>query len=82
MLDSFLTDGQQLSEYVPGPKHHVNQQWGVILWAPSSGEAPQLKRCNLTTGFQQALLARQVCDARSESKNVAAHTEAEWPNAT
>jgi hypothetical protein len=67
--------------YVPGPKHHVNQQWGVILWAPSDGGAPQLKRVNLVKGFQHAVLARAVCDARSEGKSVAAHAEAEWPGA-
>jgi hypothetical protein len=64
--------------YVPGPKHHVNQDWGVVLWAPSSGEPARLKRCNLRKGFEHAQLARQVCDARSEAKNVAAHGEAEW----
>jgi hypothetical protein len=50
----------------------------VVLWAPSNGEPPQLKRCNLTKGFAHAQLARQVCDARSEAKNVAAHGEATW----
>jgi hypothetical protein len=65
--------------YVPGPKHHVSQDWGVVLWAPSDGATPQLKRCNLRKGYEHALLARQVCDARSEAKNVAAHGEAEWP---
>lgn len=67
--------------YDAGPKHHVSQEWGVILWAPSDGATPQLKRCNLTKGFQHAVLARAVCDARSEGKSVAAHAEAEWPDA-
>jgi hypothetical protein len=67
--------------YVPGPKHHVNQDWGVILWAPSSGAPPQLKRANLRKGWAHAELARAVCDARSEAGNVAAHQEAEWPDA-
>lgn len=67
--------------YVPGPKHHVSQDWGVILWAPSNGDAPQLKRANLRKGFAHAQLARAVCDARSEAKNTAAHLEAEWPDA-
>jgi hypothetical protein len=67
--------------YVPGPKHHVNQDWGIILWAPSNGAEPQLKRANLRKGFAHAQLARAVCDARSESGNVAAFAEAEWPDA-
>jgi hypothetical protein len=67
--------------YVPGPKHHVSQEWGVILWAPSNGDAPQLKRANLRKGYAHAQLARAVVDARSEAKNVAAHFEAEWPDA-
>lgn len=64
--------------YVPGPKHHVSQDWGVVLWAPSSGKPARLKRCNLRKGFEHAQLARAVCDARSEAKSVAAHGEAEW----
>lgn len=65
--------------YVSGPKHHVSQDWGVVLWMPSDGAEPKLKRCNLRKGFDHALLARAVCDARSEAKNVASHGEAEWP---
>jgi len=65
-------------DYMNGPKHHVSQDWGVVLWAPSSGEPATLKRCNLRKGFDHAMLARAVCDARSEAKNVAAHGEAEW----
>jgi hypothetical protein len=64
--------------YAPGPKHHVNQQWGVVLWMPSNGDEPALKRCNLVKGWEHAQLARAVCDARSEAKNVAAHGEAMW----
>lgn len=70
--------GVQANQYVKGPKHYVNQQWGVVLWAPSNGEPPQLKRCNIAKGFAHAQLARAVCDARSEAKNVAAHGEAMW----
>ncbi len=77
-LDANYADGKW---YVPGPKHHVNQDWGVILWAPSDGAAPQLKRVNLRKGFAHAKLARAVVDARSEGKNVAAHAEADWPDA-
>lgn len=65
--------------YALGPKHHVSQEWGVVLWMPADGGEPQLKRVNLRKGFAHALLARQVCDARSEAKNVAAHGEAVWP---
>lgn len=64
--------------YVEGPKTRVDQRWGVVLWAPSNGEPPQLKRCNIVKGFAHAQLARAVCDARSEAKNVAAHGEAMW----
>lgn len=76
-----MLDADDPSIYLPGPKHHVNQDWGVILWAPSNGDAPQLKRANLRKGFAHAQLARAVCDARSEAGNVAAHAEAEWPDA-
>lgn len=65
--------------YVPGPKYHVSQEWGVVLWMPSNGDEPQLKHCNLVKGLAHARLAREVCDARSEAKNVAAHGEAAWP---
>lgn len=74
------TQGADGAWYVPGPKHHVSQDWGVILWAPSNGAEPQLKRANLRKGYAHAQLARQVVDARSEAKNVAAHFEAEWPD--
>lgn len=71
----YMLDGEG---YVTGPRYKVNQQWGVVLWMPSNGDAPQLKRCNLAKGLQHARLARAVCDARSEAKNVAAHGEAMW----
>lgn len=70
-----MLDGMAYSD---GPKTRVSQQWGVVLWAPSNGEPPQLKRCNIVKGFAHAQLARAVCDARSEAKNVAAHGEAMW----
>lgn len=78
MLDTPEMLDTSINGYVPGPKHHVSQDWGVVLWAPSSGEPARLKRCNLRKGFDHAMLARAVCDARSEAKNVAAHGEAEW----
>lgn len=68
------------SSYVPGPVHHVDQNWGVVLHMPSDSSAPpQLRRVNLIKGYQHALLARAVCDARSEAKNVAADGESLWP---
>ena len=81
MLVGDASTGDSNFAYQAGPKHHVSQEWGVILWAPSDGGAPQLKRVNLVKGFQHAVLARAVCDARSEGKSVAAHAEAEWPDA-
>lgn len=71
----WLLEGE---EYVPGPKYHVSQQWGVLLHSPADGAPPVLKRVNLVKGMAYAKLARAVCDARSESKSVAAHAEAEW----
>lgn len=65
--------------YVPGPVHHVDQEWGVVLHMPSDGSAPpELRRVNLVKGWSHALLARAVCDARSEAKNVAADGESLW----
>jgi hypothetical protein len=65
--------------YVPGPKHHVSQQWGVVLHMPQDGAPPALKRVNIQAGLRAARLARAVCDERSEGKSVATHGEAEWP---
>lgn len=64
--------------YLPGPKHHVSQQWGIILRMPADGGAPELIRVNLVKGFEHAALARAVCDARSEAKSVAAFGESVW----
>ncbi len=68
------------SGYIPGPKFHVSQQWGVVLHMPQDGKPPVLKRVNLVAGLRAAQLARQVCDERSEGKSVATHGEAEWPS--
>lgn len=81
MLDTPDMLDTSVNGYVAGPKHHVNQDWGVILWAPSDGAEPQLKRVNLRKGMAHAKLARAVVDARSEGKNIAAHHEADWPDA-
>jgi hypothetical protein len=67
------------AHYVPGPKHHVSQQWGVVLHMPQDGASPALKRVNIQAGLRAARLARAVCDERSEGKSVATHGEAEWP---
>jgi hypothetical protein len=69
----------QRAEYIPGPKHHVSQQWGVVLHMPQDGAPPALKRVNIQAGLRAARLARAVCDERSEGKSVATHGEAEWP---
>lgn len=65
--------------YVPGPKHHVSQEWGVVLHMPQDGAPPALKRVNIQAGLRAARLARAVCDERSEGKSVATHGEANWP---
>lgn len=65
--------------YVPGPKHHVSQEWGVVLHMPQDGAPPALKRVNIQAGLRAARLARAVCDERSEGKSVATHGEADWP---
>lgn len=75
MLD-FASDGSV--SYVEGPKRHVSQEWAVLLHMPSDGAPPVLKRVDLRKGIMYAQLARAVCDARSEAKNVAAHREAQW----
>jgi hypothetical protein len=74
--------GLSLTEwtYAPGPKHHVSQEWGVVLHMPQDGAPPSLKRINLVAGLRAAKLARAVCDERSEGKAVATHAEAEWPS--
>lgn len=71
----YMLDG---AEYVAGPRYHVNQRFGVLLHAPADGKKPRLVRVDLERGLEYARLARAVCDARSESKNVAAHRDAEW----
>lgn len=75
-----LLDGEA---YVVGPRSKVHQQWGVILHMPADGEREmRLMRVNLQRGLELAQLARRVCDARSESKSVAAFGEAMWPEIT
>lgn len=64
--------------YVRGPGHYVNQEVGIVLRMPASGDAPELKRIDLVKGLAAAKLARQVCDMRSEAKSVAAHRETVW----
>jgi hypothetical protein len=70
------------AQYVPGPKHHVSQRWGVMLHLPADSSAPPvLKRVNLEAGYRAAELARQVCEERSEGKSVGTFAESEWPDA-
>lgn len=64
--------------YTRGPGHYVNQEVGIVLRMPASGDAPELKRIDLVKGLAAAKLARQVCDMRSEAKSVAAHRETVW----
>lgn len=77
MLSGF-TPGPGTEPYVPGPKYHVSQQWGIVLHMPADGGEPRLVRVNIEKGFAHAMLAKQVCDARSEAKSVAAFGEAAW----
>lgn len=65
--------------YAPGPKHHVSQEWGVVLHMPQDGAPPALKRVNIQAALRAARLARAACDERSEGKSVATHGEANWP---
>jgi hypothetical protein len=69
---------QDECSYVPGPGHHVDQEWGIVLRMPADGGAPELRRANLVRGYQDALLAVAVSEARSEGKSVAAHDESVW----
>lgn len=82
MLISATSAAQKMYEgsewYVPGPKHHVSQQWGIVLRMPADGGEPELIRVNVEKGFAHAMLARQVVDARAEAKSVAAFGEAVW----
>lgn len=64
--------------YVPGPKHHVDQESAILLRMPSDGAAPFLQRVDLTMGRRWALLARDVAAARSEASSVATNALAEW----
>lgn len=67
-------------QYVPGPAHHVNQEWGIILRMPSDGGEPELKRANLHKGLRDAHRALAVIESRAEGKAKAAHEEAAWPD--
>lgn len=69
------------TEYTPGPLHHVDQQWGVVLHAPSSGEAPKLLRINLELGRRDARRALDVIESRSQGKSKDAFGEAVWDDA-
>lgn len=77
---AFDDNSQELNPacYVRGPGWHVDQQWGIVLRMPADGAAPELRRANLVRGYQDALLAVAVCEARSEGKSVAADDESLW----
>jgi hypothetical protein len=66
------------TQYLPGPKYHVSQEWGAVLRMPVDGAPPHLIRIDLQQSMQDARLARAVCDARSRGKAVATHREAIW----
>lgn len=68
-------DGQ---EYVPGPKHHVDQESAILLRMPSDGAAPFLQRVDLPIATRWARLARDVARARSEASSVKLDPLTEW----
>lgn len=67
--------------YLEGPGHYVDQQWGVVLHAPSNGEAPKLLRINLELGRRDARRALDVIESRSQGKSKDAFGEAVWDDA-
>jgi hypothetical protein len=64
--------------YIPGPLHHVDQEWGIVLRMPSDGAPPSLMRANLEIGRRDAERANLVIESRSQGKNKNAFGEAEW----
>jgi hypothetical protein len=67
-----------ISKYEPGPLGMVNQERGVVLHMPSDGAAPRLCRADLTRGWKNALLAREIMDERSYGKSAERFALAEW----
>jgi hypothetical protein len=66
-------------EYVPGPKHYVDQAEGVVLSMPSDGGQPMLRRADLVEGMKTMRLAREVCTQRSNGKSAGRFGESYWP---
>lgn len=77
---TFDDNSQELNPacYTRGPGWHVDQEWGIVLRMPADGGAPELRRANLVRGYQDALLAVAVCEARAQGKSVYAHDESVW----
>ncbi len=68
----------QRAEYVPGPVHHVDQKWGVVLIMPSNGDKPYLKPADLEYGWEVAQAARRNHELRSLGSS-RAHLDRAWP---
>lgn len=66
------------SHYLPGPVHHVDQKWGIVLHAPSNGAPPKLLRANLEIGRRDAERANAIIESRAQGKSVAAFDETVW----
>jgi hypothetical protein len=66
------------TSYVPGPRHHVDQESAILLRMPSDGAAPFLQRVDLPIATRWARLARDVARARSEASSVKLDPLTEW----
>lgn len=64
--------------YIPGPLHHVDQESGILLRAPSDGAPPFLQRVHLATGLDWALLTKANMEARSRGKSRALDALTVW----
>jgi hypothetical protein len=66
--------------YEPGPRElGVDLSEGVVLWAPSDGGTPYLRRADLERGWGIAKLCREVMDERAYGKSAAREAESHWP---
>lgn len=75
---SLMLPNQQPRLYEPGPAGRVNMERGVVLHAPSDGGTPYLRRADLVSGWETALMARRIVDKRAYSKSAERHALAEW----
>lgn len=64
--------------YIPGPRHHVDQECAILLRMPSDGGDPYLEPVDLVRGLEWAKLARAVMDARSVARSVHTVAVAKW----